>query len=86
MPEAKVTILNETGLHARPASEFLALANKFKCNITLIKGSKTANAKSILNILALGLSKGSEIVIRTEGVDEKEALDVLVDFIHNLKE
>jgi len=86
MKEATVTIVNETGLHARPASEFLKVANKFQSDITLIKDNKSANAKSILGILTLGLSKGSKVTIRTEGTDEDAALATLVEFISNLKE
>lgn len=76
-----VIIENNTGLHARPASTFVVTASKFKANITVIKDPKKANAKSIMSILALGASKGSNITISAEGPDEEEAVSVLFDLV-----
>ncbi len=78
-----VKILNEQGLHARPASIFVKTASKFKSNVSIVHGSGTANAKSIINIMSLGLKKGEEIKIVTEGVDEKEAMDALLLLVAN---
>lgn len=78
------TIINATGLHARPASEFVAKAASFKSNITIKKigtEKKPVNAKSIVILLTLGLAKGSEIEISADGADEKEAVDALVALI-----
>lgn len=75
--EIIVKILNEQGLHARPASIFVKTANKFKSSITIIHGADVANAKSIINIMSLGLSKNEEIKIIVEGTDEKEAIEAL---------
>lgn len=77
----KVTILNETGLHARPASVFVNTAAKFKSELTLSKGEKRANAKSILSVLGLGISKGTEITIAGDGPDEEQAVKTLVELI-----
>jgi phosphotransferase system HPr (HPr) family protein len=86
MFEKQVQVVNETGLHARPASLFIAEAMKFKSNITLIKEGKTANGKSMLNVLSLGMNKGTVITIKAEGDDEQLAVEKLVDFIANLKD
>jgi len=79
--EKKVSIMNETGLHARPASEFVEKASKFSSEIKIVFGDKEVNAKSIMGVLSLGISQGKEIIIKTEGDDSKAALNELVDFI-----
>ena len=86
MIEKKLTIVNETGLHARPASQFVALLNRFKSDIQIIKGTRTANAKSIINVLSLALVKGTEIIVRVNGEDEVEAMDSIENFIVTLKD
>ena len=86
MIEKKLIILNGTGIHARPASQFVALLNGFKSNIQIIKGTRTANAKSIINVLSLALTGGSEITVVADGEDEQEAMNSIESFIENLKE
>lgn len=81
MISEKVILLNETGLHARPASVFVNTATKFKSDLSVIKGEKQANAKSILSVLGLGISKGTEITIIANGPDEEEAVRALVELI-----
>ncbi len=79
------TIVNKTGLHARPASEFVECAKHFDCQLTLKKlgTTKTANPKSIIMLLAMGLSCGSEIEIVGDGADEREAVDALAALIES---
>lgn len=84
MVSKQVTVVNETGLHARPAANFTKLASSQKCNVYLKKEDKKVNAKSILGILSLAISKGSVIEIITEGEDEKLALITLVDYVNAL--
>jgi phosphocarrier protein HPr len=86
MIEKELTILNGTGIHARPASQFVTLLNGFKSSVQIIKGTRTANAKSIINVLSLGLTGGSEIVVKADGEDEQEAMNSIENFIANLKE
>jgi phosphotransferase system HPr (HPr) family protein len=86
MVEQEVLIVNPTGLHARPASQLCSQAQKFRSKITLVHQTKTIDAKSILNIMAGGLRKGSTIVVRCEGEDEAQALETLVTMIQNMKE
>ena len=79
--EKKVTITNETGLHARPASQFVKKADKFKSKIEIIFGEKEVNAKSIMGVMSLGISQGTEITLKAEGEDEEEAINKLEAFI-----
>jgi len=79
--EKIVKILNEQGLHARPASIFVKTASKFKCSVSIVHGTGVANAKSIINIMSLGLKKDEEIKIITEGTDEKEAMEALLGLV-----
>ena len=81
--EKKVTIINETGLHARPASMFVKKASEFKSSVEFICGGEKVNAKSIMGIMKLGLAKGTEVVIETHGEDEELALNSIVELIES---
>ena len=81
MYSEKVVITNRTGLHARPASEFVKTASKFKSKLTLQKGSEIIDPKSILDLLSAGISQGTEITITAEGEDERESIRALVGLI-----
>lgn len=85
MTEKVVVITNESGLHARPAMLFTQLAAKFSSKITISSGEKQADAKSILTVLTLGATKGSEVVLKADGPDEAEAVEKLAEFLtsHN---
>lgn len=82
----EVILQNETGLHARPASMFVKEASKFKSDIKLLKGEKEYNAKSIMGILSMGVTKGDKITIQAEGEDEETAVKELVNFVNSLKD
>ena len=86
MVEKTVVIVNETGLHARPANGLVNLTKKFSSRVELIKENKTATAKSIINILTLDLNKGADVLVRTNGEDEVEALEQVVSYLENLTE
>jgi phosphocarrier protein len=79
--EKNVTIINETGLHARPASQFVKKAGKFKSEIQIVFEDKEVNAKSIMGVMSLGIGQGKEITIKAVGEDEEEAINELEDFI-----
>ena len=64
-----VTINNEVGLHARPATFFIQKANEFKSGIWLEKDERRVNAKSLLGVLSLGIVKGTTITLLAEGAD-----------------
>ena len=69
------------GLHARPATFFIQKANEFKCSIWVEKDERRVNAKSLLGVLSLGVVKGTAINLIADGVDEKEAVDGLIELI-----
>ncbi len=83
MIRQKVTLKNETGLHARPASELVKLSNKFKSNIELEVGEKKASAKSILGIMSLGIKVNTEIEIICDGEDEQTAMNEIIEAFNN---
>ncbi len=72
--EKEFIIASKKGLHARPATLLVSIASKFDCDITITYDGVTVDLKSIMNVLSLGLKQGSLITIRTEGIDEVEAL------------
>ncbi len=80
----QITVRHRSGLHARPASQFVKLANSFSANIlvaNMTRGSEAVNAKSILSVLSLGVQKDHTVQIQAEGADEQAALDALVILI-----
>ena len=83
MYQRETTILNQTGLHARPASIFVQSAKQYQSKITIQKRSTGASvdAKSIIKVLSLSLTQGTEIVISADGADETTAVDNLVTLI-----
>ena len=83
MRKEKVILQNETGLHARPASELAKLAGRFKCDINLSVNEKKANAKSILGIMSLGIKAKTEIEIECNGEDEMEAMTEILKAFEN---
>lgn len=74
MTEATATIENKTGIHARPASQFVQKASSFKSKVQLKAKGKTVDAKSILMIMSMGLVKGTEVTIVADGPDEADAV------------
>lgn len=78
MVSQKVIISNPTGLHLRPAGIFCNAAVQFESKITFVHRNTTANAKSVLSVLAACIKKGDEIELVCEGKDEKDALEAMV--------
>ena len=81
MKEAKVVVPNTLGLHARPASLFAKLAEKFRSKITVEKDGMIVNGKSIMSLLMLVAECGSTLIIKAEGPDEDEAIKALVNLV-----
>lgn len=77
MLKGNVTIGGLVGLHARPASSFVQLSERYSSEIRLVKDGMRVNGKSILAILTLAASKGSVVVLEVQGEDEREAFGVL---------
>ncbi len=80
---AKVEIVNELGLHARAAANFVKVANKFSAEITVEKNGVSANGKSIMGVMMLAAAKGSTLTITAEGEDAKESLKALTELVEN---
>jgi phosphocarrier protein len=78
MVKKLITINNSTGLHARPATLLVKEASKYKSDISLVHGSSEINVKSVMGIMSMGLTAGTEVEIIVDGIDENEALDGIV--------
>jgi phosphotransferase system HPr (HPr) family protein len=76
--ESKVVVLNEEGLHARPAGILAKAASQFSAKIEVIANGQTKNAKSIMSLLSLGIKAGQEIVIKAEGEDAQMSVSSIV--------
>ncbi|MCD6169513.1 MAG: HPr family phosphocarrier protein [Candidatus Latescibacteria bacterium] len=83
MFEKRVTIKNQLGLHARPAALLVRTAEKFKSNIFIVKGDLEVNGKSIMGVMMLAAEMGSQITIRAEGEDEKEAVEAIASVVED---
>lgn len=83
MCEKTTSIINPSGLHARPASDFVKAASAYKSRITLtnLATGAAANAKSIVMLLTLGLACGTQVEISAEGEDETAAVEALVGLL-----
>ncbi|MCL2043804.1 MAG: HPr family phosphocarrier protein [Treponema sp.] len=78
MTEQTITIVNRAGIHARPAAMVVQLTKNYSCNIYFEKGKDRINAKSIMGIITLGASYGTELKIIADGNDEEIAVKTLV--------
>jgi phosphotransferase system HPr (HPr) family protein len=84
--EIAVTLPDSVALHARPAGAFVKTALRFQARLTVASNGKTANAKSILAVLALGATGGTVLELSAEGDDAAAALDALVSCVGSLTE
>jgi phosphocarrier protein len=83
MFEKTVKILNEEGLHARPAANFVKEANAFTAEVEVIVDGNPTNGKSIMGLMALGLTKDSPITIKADGPDAQAAVEKLSQLVDN---
>ena len=81
MVKKDVTITNNIGLHARPATFFIQKANTYSSSVWVEKEERRVNAKSLLGVLSMGIIKGTVVTLIADGEDEKEALDGLEELI-----
>lgn len=81
MVTAKTKVINPQGMHMRPAQVFVNEMGKFKCDVTILCGGKTINAKSIMNLMAACIKQGCEIEIQCSGEQEAEALAKAVELV-----
>ncbi len=78
-----LTIINRLGLHARAAAKLVGVAGRFTSSIKIVTVAKQADAKSIMSVLMLAATKGTDITISVDGEDAEEALGALVDLIND---
>ena len=83
MADYTITIQNDTGLHSRPADLFVRTAKLYESKITVYKGEKSADAKNIIKLILLNVSKGTEIRIEASGGDEQQALSDLSSLVES---
>ena len=81
MYSKEAVVNNQVGLHARPATFFIQMANEFKSSIWIEREERKVNAKSLLGVLSLGIVKGTEINLIADGSDEEEAVEALIKLI-----
>ncbi len=81
MIDKRITIRNKLGLHARAAVKFVNMANRFGSSVKIVKDGHEIDGKSILGILTLAATQGSEVRLQVSGKDEKAALEALAELI-----
>lgn len=82
--ELLVAVPPDVSLHARPAAEFVKLAMGFDASIELVNGEREANAKSLMAVLALGATGGTELLLRANGSDAPGAVEALAGYVAQL--
>lgn len=83
MESKSFLIIDETGIHARPATILVQTATKFESDIELEYNSKKVNLKSIMGVMSLGVGKGAEVTIYADGKDDEEALEAISQTLSN---
>ncbi|MBV2134458.1 HPr family phosphocarrier protein [Pseudomonas sp. MAP12] len=84
MPACDITIINKLGLHARAAAKFVGVAGRFPCRVRVGRSADSlVDGKSIMAVMMLAAGKGTSIHLHTEGEQEQEALQALVELIGN---
>ena len=84
MPACEITIINKLGLHARAAAKFVGVAGRFPCTVRVGRSPESlVDGKSIMAVMMLAAGKGTPIHLHTEGEQDGEALDALIELINN---
>jgi phosphotransferase system HPr (HPr) family protein len=86
MVEKEFRITNPSGLHTRPGNDFVKTAKQFSCAITLTKGNKTVDGKSLLKLMKANVVQGDVLTISCSGEDESDALAALENYLLSLTE
>ncbi len=81
MTEQAATIVNQLGLHARPAAKIVKLASGFTAEVEIVKDGMAVNGKSIMGVMMLAAECGSSITLRANGADEAAAVEALVQLV-----
>ncbi len=85
MAKFTAKVIDPNGFHARPASELTKVAATFQSDIKIISNGKEGNAKSIMNVMALGIKNNEEITIEANGGDEDKAIETIKSTLMDLK-
>ena len=83
MIESTITIKNRTGLHARAAAKLVETVTSFSSTVEISNGTKKVDGKSILSVMMLAASPGSELILMIDGNDEEETLQAIVTLVEN---
>ena len=83
MISKEIVVQNQVGLHARPATFFIQKANEFTSGIWIAKDDRKVNAKSLLGVLSLGVTRGTSITVIAEGSDEEAAVNELAALVES---
>lgn len=83
MISQKITIINKLGLHTRASAKLVHLASRYSSESKLIKGNKAVNCKSIMGVMMLAASKGTELELTVDGDDEKAAMEAIIGLVDN---
>ncbi|WP_372874944.1 HPr family phosphocarrier protein [Pseudomonas sp.] len=84
MPSCEVTIINKLGLHARAAAKFVGVAGRYPCQVKVGRVPESlVDGKSIMAVMMLAAGKGTPIHLHTEGEQDDDALNALVELINN---
>ena len=81
MQQREVDIVNKLGLHARASAKLTQLAAKYQCEVWLTRNGRRVNAKSIMGVMMLAAAKGTKVDVETDGPDETEAMQALMELI-----
>lgn len=82
--EREFTVKNELGLHARPAGRFVALAGRFRADVSVSRGDEWVSGRSVLSLLSLAAGPGTKLRIRATGEDAEAAIDALGQLLETL--
>lgn len=83
MMQQEIEIINKLGLHARASTKLTQIAGQFASEIWIERNGRRINAKSIMGVMMLAASKGSKILLETDGPDESAAMQALVTLIND---
>ena len=81
MVSKEIVVQNQVGLHARPATFFIQKANEYNSSIWISKDERKVNAKSLLGVLSLGITRGTVVTLTADGADEEAAIEALEKLI-----
>ena len=81
MVSKEIVVQNQVGLHARPATFFIQKANEFSSSIWISKDERKVNAKSLLGVLSLGITRGTTVTLTIDGADEDVAMEALTSLV-----